>query len=126
MVTEYKINTNTKIQTTKKKLLIPVKAHKQNLPPCQHKVWCAHLKLCAHLIQSTAVVFRETTSTVQSSSCSLSSSVASSARGIANSVSDSDGVSDGFGSQQTLLFRLSEGPRRAFDAIVRFWIFWSL
>ena len=43
---------------------------------------------------SSIVVFRETTSTVQPASCSLSSSVASSARGIANSVSDSDGVSD--------------------------------
>jgi len=31
-------------------------------------------------------------------------------------VSESDGVSDGDGSRQTTLFRLSEGPRRAFDA----------
>ena len=32
------------------------------------------------------------------------------------SESESDGVSDGVGSRQTLLFRLFEGPRRAFDA----------
>jgi len=50
------------------------------------------------------------------------SSVASSARGTANSVSESDGVSEGVGPQQTLLFCLFEGPRRAFDAFVMFWI----
>jgi hypothetical protein len=31
-------------------------------------------------------------------------------------VPESDGVSDGAWSRQTLLFRLFEGPRRAFDA----------
>jgi hypothetical protein len=31
-------------------------------------------------------------------------------------VSESDGVSDGVGSRQTLLFHLFDGPRRAFGA----------
>jgi hypothetical protein len=51
----------------------------------------------------------------QSASCS-SYSVESLARGTVISVSESDGMSDGGGSRHTLLFRLFEGPRRAFDA----------
>jgi hypothetical protein len=52
----------------------------------------------------------------QSASCSSSSSVESSSRGTASSVSQSDGVSDGVGSRQTLIFLLFEGPRTAFDS----------
>jgi hypothetical protein len=79
---------------------------------------CSHLKHFAHRIQSSPVRSSEKQPVQyrQSASCSSSSSVASSAWGTANLVSESDGVSDGVGTQQTLLFRLFEGPRRAFDA----------
>jgi hypothetical protein len=51
----------------------------------------------------------------QSASCS-SSSVELSVKGTSRSVSESDGMSDGVGSRQTLLFCHFEGPRRAFNA----------
>jgi hypothetical protein len=52
----------------------------------------------------------------QSASCSSSSSLESSASLTASSVSESDRVPDGVVSRQTLLFRLFEGPGRAFNA----------
>jgi len=65
------------------------------------------------------LVFRETPSAVQNTqSAYCSSSVESSSKGTDRSVSEFDGVSDGVRSRQTLLFRLFEGPRRAFDASV--------
>jgi hypothetical protein len=59
-------------------------------------------------------VFRKTTSAEQSTSCI--SYIESSVKGTASSVSESDGVSDGVGCRQTLLFRLFEGIRTALDA----------
>ena len=97
-------------------MFIPDKAHKQNLPPYQHKVR-APIWNISHIIQSSPLWSYEKrpVQNTQSASCS-SSSVRSSAKGTARSVSECYGVSDGVGSQQTLLFRLFEGPRRAFDA----------
>jgi len=68
----------------------------------------------------------------QSASFSSSSSVESSAKVTVRSLSEYYEVSDGVWSRQTLLFRLFEGPRRAFDAnqlvwnlVVRFiFFFW--
>ena len=97
-------------------MFIPDKAHKQNLPPYQHSV-CAHLKYFTHRIHSSTLwsLEKRTVRNTQSASCS-SSSVESSAKGTVRSVSESNGVLDGVGSRQTTLFRLFEGPRRAFDA----------
>jgi hypothetical protein len=77
---------------------------------------CAHLKHFAHHIQSSPLWSSEKrpVQNKQSASC-ISSYVESSAKGTARSVSESYGVSDGVGSQQTLLFCLLEGPRRAFN-----------
>jgi len=104
-----------RIQTKNKILCLPDKVHKQNLPPTQSM--CAQLKHFAHPIHSSALWSSEKrpVQSTQSASCS-SSSVESSAKGTARSVSESDGVSGGVGSRQTVLFRLFEGPRRAFSA----------
>jgi hypothetical protein len=79
---------------------------------------CSHLQYFTHRIHSSPLWSSEKrpVQNTQSAPCSPSSSVESLARGTANSVSESDGTSDGVGSWQTLLFRLFEGPRRAFDA----------
>jgi len=95
------------------------KFHKQNLLPYQDKAcaMCAHLKYFAQRIHSSPQRSSEKRPVqyTQSSSCS-SSSLESSAKGTDRSVSESDGVSDGAGSRQTLLFRLFEGPTREFNA----------
>ena len=77
-----------------------------------------HLKNFAYRIQSSPLWSSEKrpVQNTQSASCSSSSTVESSAKGTARSVSESDGVSDGVGFRKTFLFRLFEGPRRAFDA----------
>jgi hypothetical protein len=79
------------------------------------QIVCAHLQLFAHRIQSFPLWYSEERPIQYRHSAPRSSSVESSAKGTASSVSASDGVSDVAGSLQTLLFRLFEGPRRAFD-----------
>jgi hypothetical protein len=76
-----------------------------------------HLKCFAYLIHSSPLwsLEKRPVHDTQSASCS-SSSVESSAKGTVNSVFESDGVSDEVESRQTLLYRLFEGPRKAFDA----------
>ena len=104
-------------------MFIHDKAHRQSV--------CAHLKCFIHRIHSSQLWSSEKwpVHNTQSASCS-SSSVESSATRTARSASESDGVSNGVGSQQTLFFRLFEGPRRAFDAswlvldLVACLIFW--
>ena len=98
-------------------MFVPDKAHKQTLPPHQHKM-CAPIWNISQ-IESSLLHRGPEKRPVQnthSASCYLSSSVESSAKGTARSVSESDGVSDGVRSRQTLFFRLFEGPRRTFDA----------
>jgi hypothetical protein len=104
------------IQTNSNTVFIPYKAHKQNLPLHQHKV-CAPICNISHTVSTILHCGPEKRSVqnIQSAPCSSSSSVKLSVRGTASSVSKSDGVSDGVGSRQTLLFCLFEGPRRAFN-----------
>jgi hypothetical protein len=105
------------IQTNSNTVFIPYKAHKQNLPLHQYKV-CAPICNISHTVSTLLHCDPEKRSVqnIQSATCSSSSSVELSVRGTASSMSKSDGVSDGVGSWQTLLFRLFEGPRRTFDA----------
>jgi hypothetical protein len=78
----------------------------------------SHLQYFAYSIHSSTLWSSEKrpVQNTQSVSCSSSSSVESSSRRTVNSASKYDGVSDGVGSRKTLLFRLFEGQRRAFDA----------
>ena len=78
---------------------------------------CAQLKYFAHRIHSSPLWFSEKRPLQNTRSASFSSSsVESSAKGTVSSVSQTDVVTDGVGSRKTLLCRLFEGPRRAFDA----------
>jgi hypothetical protein len=61
------------------------------------------------------VVFREMTTTQHTISVLFLVLFSRILSGAASSMSESEGVSGGAGFRQTLLFRLFEGPRRAFD-----------
>jgi hypothetical protein len=52
-----------RIQTKNKTVFIPDKAHKQNLPPYQHKMCAQSETFCTSYPLFCSVVFRETTST---------------------------------------------------------------
>jgi hypothetical protein len=97
----------------------PDKTHKQNLPPYQHKV-CAPIWNVSHIVSTLLHCGLQRNDQYRTRNQRLpapqSPSVESSAWGTASSVSESDGVSDGVGSWQTLLFDLFEGLRTAFDA----------
>jgi len=77
---------------------------------------CAHLKYFPHRIHSSTLWSSKKRPVLNTKSASCSTSVESSAKATVRSVSVSDGASDGVGSRQTTLFRLSEGPSREFDA----------
>ena len=78
---------------------------------------CADLKCFAQRIHSYPLWSSEKRPIHSTQSAFGSSfSIASSAKGTARAVFESDGMSDGVGSRQILLFRLLEGPRRAFNA----------
>jgi hypothetical protein len=61
-------------------------------------------------------VFRKTTSAEQTISVMHLFLLRIVSERTVRSMSETDGLSDGVGSRQTLLFRLFEGPRRAFGA----------
>jgi hypothetical protein len=86
-------------------MLIPDKTNSSSIPA---QSVCAHLQYFAHRIHSSPLLCSDKRPVQNTQSAS---SVELSARGTASSLSESDGVSDGVGSRQTLLFRLFEGPR---------------
>jgi hypothetical protein len=102
------------LKTKNNTVFIPDKAQKQNLPPYQHKV-CAPICNILHTVSAPLHSGLQRNDQCRTHDQCLSS-VESSARETGSSVSESDGVSDGDGSRQTLLFHLFEGPGRAFDA----------
>ena len=103
------------IQRKNKTVFIPDKAHKQNLPPYQHKV-CEPIWNISHIVSVLLHCGLQRNDKYITHYQRSSSSVESPAKGTVRSVSESDGVTDEVGSRQTTLFCLFEGPRRAFDA----------
>jgi hypothetical protein len=102
------------IQRKNKALFIPDKAIQTKSSSIPTQNVCANLKYVAHLIHSSTLRSSEKRPVQNSQSASFSSSsVETSAKGTVRLVSESDGMSDGVGSRQTLLFRILYSVDRA-------------
>jgi hypothetical protein len=93
---------------------IPEKAHKIFLHT-NTNCMCPSETFCASYPIFSIVVFRKMTSAEQTVSVTYLFLCQIVSERTARSLSESDGVSDGDGSWQTLLFRLFDGPRKAFS-----------
>ena len=99
-------------------MFIPEKAHKQNLTPCQKKL-CAPIWNISHIITSLLQSGLKRNDQYITQNQRLVPHIFPSNRQGNEQLRQCpnvNGVSDGVGFRQTLLFLLFEGPRRAFDA----------